>query len=78
MIKKLILMVGVVGLLAVLIAPQNYAQQQQVPSEAPVAPAPPVAPVAPAAPQKVARHYNPQAVETLVGTVAAVNRVSPK
>ncbi|MCK9376727.1 MAG: hypothetical protein M0P73_11315 [Syntrophobacterales bacterium] len=62
MIKKLILIVCVVGLLALLLAPQDYAQQQ----------------VPPAAPEKAARLYNPQAVETLVGTVSAVNRVTPK
>ena len=62
MIKKLILMVCVVGLLAVLMAPQNYAQQQ----------------LPPVAPEKPARLYNPQAVETLAGTVAAVNTITPK
>ncbi len=62
MIKKLILMVCVVGLMGVLLAPQNYAQQQ----------------VPPVAPERGARFYNPQAVETLVGSVTAVNRVNPK
>ncbi len=62
MIKKLILMIGVVGLLALLMAPQNYAQQQ----------------VPPTAPGKAGRFYNPQAVETIAGTVTAVNTITPK
>ena len=62
MVKKLILMIGVVGLLAVLMAPQNYAQQQ----------------VPPTAPEREGRFYNPQAVETLTGTVTAVNTLTPK
>lgn len=66
MIKRLILMVSMVGLLALLVAPYDWAQQQ-IP---PAAPGP--------AGGGAARLYNPQAVETLVGQVVAVKRHTPK
>jgi hypothetical protein len=59
--KKLILVAGILGVLAFLLAALSGAQQQ----------------VPPAAP-KAARLYNPQAVETLTGKVAAVKRIAPK
>jgi hypothetical protein len=64
MLKKLNLMVSLVSLLALLGVSQGWAQQQ-VPAAAPGA-------------RKAARMYNPQAVETLVGKVAAINRITPK
>jgi hypothetical protein len=66
MIKRLILMVSMVGLLALLVAPYDWAQQQ----------IPPAA-LGPAG-DRAARLYNPQAVETLVGQVVAVNRRTPR
>jgi hypothetical protein len=57
MMRKLCLMAGILGVLALLTAAPSRAQQQ-------------VAPIAP----KASRLYNPQAVETLTGTVVAVNR----
>jgi hypothetical protein len=66
MIKRLILMVSMVGLLALLVAPYDWAQQQ----------IPPAAPGR--AGGRAARLYNPQAVETLVGQVVAVNRRTPR
>ena len=67
MMKKLSLMAGILGVLAFLMAPPSWAQQQ----------APPAAPAIPAAP-KASKLYNPQAVETLTGKVAAVNRHASK
>jgi len=64
MLKKLSLIVSVALLLPLFLAPQGRTQQQ-----VPVAP-----PAYPAAP-KAARLYNPQAVETLVGNVVALNRL---
>ena len=60
MMKKLSLMAGILGVLAFLMAPSSWTQQQ-------------IPPAAPAAP-KASKLYNPQAVETLTGSVAAVNR----
>jgi hypothetical protein len=59
--KKLILMAGILGALAFLMAALSWAQQQ----------------VPPAAP-KASRLYNPQAVETVAGKVAALNRIASK
>jgi hypothetical protein len=67
MIKKLSLMVGILGVLAFLMGPPSWAQEQ----------APPAAPAIPAAP-KASQLYNPQAVETLTGKVVAVNRHAAK
>jgi len=67
MMKKLSLMAGILGVLAFLMAPPSWAQQQ----------VPPAAPAIPAAP-KASKLYNPQAVETLTGSVAAVNRHASK
>jgi len=66
MMKQLRLMLAVLGVVAVFMAPPSWAQQQ----------VPPAAP----GPQgdRAARFYNPQAVETLVGKVAAVNRRAPR
>ena len=66
MIKRLILMVSMVGLLALLVAPHDWAQQQ----------IPPAAPGSTG--DRAARLYNPEAVETLVGQVVAVNRHNPR
>jgi len=65
--KKLSLMVSAAVLLSLLWAPQGWSQQQ-------VPPAPSGALAAP----KTARLYNPQAVETLLGNVVAVNRIKAK
>jgi hypothetical protein len=65
MIKKLSIMAGTLALAALLAAPPAGAQQQ----------APSSAPQPPAAARKGARHYNPQAVETVTGQVVAVNRI---
>jgi hypothetical protein len=67
MMKKLSLMAGILGVLAFLMAPPSWAQQQ----------VPPAAPAIPAAP-KASKLYNPQAAETLAGKVAAVNRHAAK
>ena len=67
MMKKLSLMAGILGVLAFLMGPPSWAQQQ----------APPAAPAIPAAP-KASKLYNPQAAETLVGKVTAVNRHAAK
>ena len=67
MMKKLSLMAGILGVLVFLMAPPSWAQQQ----------VPPAAPAIPAAP-KASKLYNPQAVETLTGSVAAVNRHASK
>ncbi len=67
MMKKLSLMAGILGVLAFLTAPPSGAQQQ----------VPPAAPAIPAAP-KAAKLYNPQAVVTVAGKVAAVNRQASK
>jgi hypothetical protein len=67
MMKKLSLMASILGVLAFLMAPSSWAQQQ----------VPPAAPAIPAAP-KASKLYNPQAVETLAGSVAAVNRHASK
>jgi hypothetical protein len=81
--KKLSMMVGTLGVLAFLMAPPAGAQQQTPPGT-PAQPtqAPPAAttPAAPAKPElgKHRRIYNPQAVETVAGTVVAVNRRSPR
>ena len=64
MMKKLSLMAGILGVLALLTAPPSGAQQQ----------APPAIPAAP----KAAKLYNSQAVVTLAGKVVAVNRRAPK
>jgi hypothetical protein len=67
MLKKLSLMVSTLGLLALVLAPQGWSQQQ--------------APAAAGLEQgdgRAARMYNPQAVETLAGKVEAVNRRAPK
>ena len=82
MMKKLSLMAGILGVLAFLMVPPSWAQQQ-VPPAAPEQQAPTAAPVAPAAPAipaapKASKLYNPQAVETLTGKVAAVNRIGSK
>jgi hypothetical protein len=74
--KKLSLIGGILGVLALLMAPPSWAQQE-VPPPAPgqqVLPVPPAAPAIPAAP-KAAKAYNP---ETLAGKVVAVNRITPK
>jgi hypothetical protein len=70
MMKKLSLMATILGVLAFLIAPPSWAQQQ-APQAVPATPAIPVAP-------KASKLYNPQAVETLTGTVTAVNRQASK
>ena len=70
MMKKLSLMAGILGVLALLMAPPSGAQQQ-------APPAAPAAPAIPAAP-KAAKLYNPQAVVTLAGKVTAINRRAPK
>ena len=67
MMKKLSLMVGILGLLAFLMAPLSGAQQQ----------VPPAAPAIPAAP-KTDKFYNPQAAVTLTGKVVSVNRHAVK
>lgn len=67
MMKKLSLMAGILGVLAFLMGPPSWAQEQ----------APPAAPAIPAAP-KASKLYNPQAVETLAGKVTAVNRHAAK
>lgn len=67
MLKKLNLMAGILGVLAFLMGPPSWAQEQ----------APPAAPAIPAAP-KASKLYNPQAVETLSGKVMAVNRHAAK
>jgi hypothetical protein len=61
MLKKLSLMVSLVGLIALLLAPQGWSQQQFPPAA-----------------RNASRLYNPQAVETLVGNVVALNRVHAK
>ena len=76
MMKKLSLMAGILGVLAFLMAPPSWAQQQ-VPPAAPAIPAAPEQQAPPAAP-KASKLYNPQAVETLTGSVAAVNRHASK
>jgi hypothetical protein len=76
MMKKLSLMASILGVLAFLMVPPSWAQQQ-APPEAPGQQAPPAAPAIPAAP-KTSKLYNPQAVETLTGKVAAVNRIASK
>ena len=80
--KKLSLMAGTLGVLALLMAPPSWAQQEVSPPDPgqqvlPVPPAAPAAPAIPAAPQ-APKLYNPQAVETLTGNVAAVNRHASK
>jgi hypothetical protein len=79
MMKKLSLMVGILGLLAFLMVPPSGAQQQAPPT-APEQQAPPAAPTAPAIPAapKAAKLYNPQAVVTLAGKVVAINRHAAK
>jgi hypothetical protein len=82
MMKKLNLMAGILGVMAFLMAPPSWAQQQVPPAapeqQAPPAiPAPPAPPAIPAAPQ-ASKLYNPQAVETLTGQVTAVNRQASK
>jgi len=71
MMRKLSKMVGALGVLAFLMVPPAGAQQQ-TPQAAPAG-------TAPAAPSKPARGkhsriYNPQAVETVAGTVVSVDR----
>jgi hypothetical protein len=75
MMKKLSMMVGALGVLAFLMAPPAGAQQQ-TPQAAPSA----TAPAAPAKPAlgKHSRIYNPQAVETVAGTVVSVDRRTPR
>ncbi|MGO8762761.1 MAG: hypothetical protein ACLP2P_14070 [Desulfobaccales bacterium] len=73
MMKKLNLMAGILGVMAFLMAPPSWAQQQ-VPPAAPEQQAPPAIPAAPQA----SKLYNPQAVETLTGQVTAVNRQASK
>jgi hypothetical protein len=79
MMKKLSLMVGILGVLAFLMVPPSGAQQQAPPT-APEQQAPPAAPTAPAIPAapKAAKLYNPQAVVTLAGKVVAINRHAAK
>jgi hypothetical protein len=67
MMKKVSLMAGLLGVLAFLMAPASWAQQQGHPAAAKIPPA-----------SKASKLYNPQAVETLTGTVAAVNRHASK
>jgi uncharacterized OB-fold protein len=79
MMKKLSMMVGALGVLAFLMAPPAGAQQQSppaAPAQSPQAALATTAPVAPAkpAPGKHSRVYNPQAVETVAGTVVSVDR----
>jgi len=74
--KELSRMAGILGVLALLMAPPSWAQQEVSPP-APgqeVPPVPPAAPAIPAAP-KAAKAYN---VETLTGKVVAVNRHTPR
>ncbi len=59
--KKSILLGGILVALAILMAAPSWSQQQ----------APPAVP-------KASRLYNPQAVETVAGRVAAVNRIAAK
>jgi hypothetical protein len=73
--KKLSVMVGALGVLAFLMAPPAGAQQQKSP-ETPAATAP-AAPAKPALGQH-SRMYNPQAVETVTGTVVSVDRRAPR
>jgi glucose/arabinose dehydrogenase len=73
--KKLSMMIGALGVLAFLLAPPAGAQQQ-TPQTAPPAAAP-AAPAKPALGQH-SRMYNPQAVETVTGTVVSVNRRTPR
>ena len=67
MLKKLNLIAGILGVLAFLMGPPSWAQEQ----------APPAAPAIPAA-RNATKAYNPQAVETLTGKVTAVNRHAAK
>lgn len=73
--KKLSTMVGALGVLAFLMAAPAGAQQQTPPAAPPAA-----APAAPAKPAlgKHSRMYNPQAVETVAGTVVSVDRRAPR
>jgi len=75
MMKKLSMIVGALGVLAFLMAASAGAQQQ-TPQAAP----PATAPAAPAKPAlgKHSRIYNPQAVETVAGTVVSVDRRTPR
>jgi hypothetical protein len=73
MMKKLSLMAGILGVLALLMASPSVAQEQ-VPPTAPAAPAAPAIPAAPTAP----RVYNPRAVVTVTGKVVSVNRRAAK
>jgi hypothetical protein len=68
--KKLRLMAGILGVLAWLMAPSSWAQQE-VPPAAPGQEVPPAAPAVP----KAAKVHN---VETLTGKVVSVNRHTPK
>jgi hypothetical protein len=85
MSKKLSLMAGVLGALALLTAPAAYSQSQSpAPSQAPAAPSSqgPEA-KAPAARGKWhhghKRHrYNPQAAETITGTVVSIKQRTAK
>jgi hypothetical protein len=75
MMKKLSVVVSALVVLAFLMAPLAGAQQK-TPQAAP----PATAPAAPAKPAlgKHSRIYNPQAVETVAGTVVSVDRRAPR
>jgi glucose/arabinose dehydrogenase len=83
MMKKLSLMVGALGVLAFLMAAPAGAQQQSPPAAPAQSPQAAPATTAPAAPAKPAtgkhsRMYDPQAVETVTGTVVSVDRRAPR
>jgi len=94
MMKQLSLMAGILGVLALLMAPPSWAQQQvpspspvqQVPPTPPASPVqqvPPVSPASPASPaipaaRQGSKAYNPQAVETVAGKVVSVKRHAAK
>jgi len=67
MFKKLSLIVSLAGLLALVLAVQGWSQQRIPPSV-----------LGGAATRHADRLYNPQKVETMTGTVVAVNRITAK
>jgi hypothetical protein len=75
MMKQLSLTAAILGMLAFLLA--SPAGAQQVPPAAAETPAPPAGPEPPGTP-KESRLYNPQSVETIMGTVVAVNRLAAR
>jgi hypothetical protein len=67
MFKKLSLMLSILSLPALLLVSQGWSQQQT-----------PLPGLGTPVPGRAERHYNPQAVETLVGKVVSLNRMTPK